>query len=113
MTELHACGSLYVFCWVESSDPTDRRSPMPKRGKTSERGYGSAYRRARARLLEGNPPCHWQGPNCTGVATTADHEPPMEVCGYRHLNLVPACGPCNFGRKQNPLPRRTTPSRSW
>lgn len=80
---------------------------MPKRGKTSARGYGSAYRRARARLLADNPPCHW----CGKPATTADHEPPMDVVGYPHLNLVPACGPCNFGRTR--ALRHSTPSRSW
>lgn len=88
---------------------------MPKRGRTAERGYGSKYRRARAAILgpAGNgvlpfdPPCHW----CGATATTGDHEPPLEDVGYPHLNLVPACGPCNFGRKRTQ--RHSTPSRSW
>lgn len=80
---------------------------MPKPGKTAARGYGAAYRRARNRLLADNPPCHW----CGKPATTADHEPPMEVCGYPHLNLVPACEPCNYSRSRKQ--RHSTPSRSW
>lgn len=74
---------------------------MPKPGTRQVRGYGPAYQRARAALLAGNPRCHW----CGAAATTADHEPPLEVVGHPHLSLVPACGPCNFGRR-----RRSTPS---
>jgi hypothetical protein len=81
---------------------------MPKSGKTAARGYGSAYRKARAALLQGNPPCHW----CGKPATTADHEPPIHVVGHPHLSLVPACGPCNFGRRGGET-RHSTPSRPW
>lgn len=68
---------------------------MPKPGRTAARGYGAAYRAARAQLLAGNPRCHW----CGAPATTADHEPPLDEVGHPHLSLVPACGPCNFGRR--------------
>lgn len=85
---------------------------MPKPGRTAARGYGNAYRRARAQLLAGNPVCHW---GCGRRATTADHEPPIEVVGYPHLSLVPACGPCNFGRRgSNPPPAGVSnPSGRW
>lgn len=83
---------------------------MPRNVASNRRGYGQAYRRARAALLANNPPCHW----CGQPATTADHEPPMEVCGYEHLNLVPACARCNYGRRNKALkPAAVTPSRNW
>jgi len=82
---------------------------MPKSGRTAERGYGSPYRRARRALLADYPPCHW----CGKPATTADHEPPMDVCGYAHLNLVPACKKCNYGRRNRAKARHFTPSRAW
>lgn len=68
---------------------------MPKPGTRQQRGYGRAYQVARKALLATNPPCHW----CGRPATTADHEPPMHVVGHPHLNLVPACRRCNFGRR--------------
>jgi len=84
-----------------------------KRGSTTQRGYGWAYQQARARLLIGNPPCHW----CGAAATTADHEPPMHVVGHPHLQLVPACAPCNLGRRSGPpkpkSSRVSTRSRVW
>lgn len=80
--------------------------------------YGWEYQKARARLLKDRPMCHWcllegrQRP-----ATTADHEPSIEEVGHPHLSLVPACGPCNYGRSNrkrrvNETPRGT-PSREW
>jgi hypothetical protein len=71
--------------------------------------YGRRYREARARLLAGNPPCWW----CGKPATTADHVPSIKEAGRPHLNLVPACAPCNYGRR--PLEERTYPgpSREW
>jgi hypothetical protein len=81
---------------------------VPRPGSSTRRGYGAAYRRARAALLESNPACHW----CGAPATTADHEPPIAVAGQAHLQLVPACAPCNYGRR----PERGTsapPSRDW
>ncbi len=71
--------------------------------------YGRRYRVARAKLLEGNPPCHW----CGKPATTADHEPPLEVSPHPHLYLVPACKKCNFGRRNSAKSRHFTPSRAW
>lgn len=71
--------------------------------------YGTAYRKARTALLASNPRCHW----CGEPATTADHEPPIEVAGL-HMNLVPACAPCNFGRHgKTPKPFNVEPSRQW
>lgn len=79
---------------------------------TTERGYGWQYQQARKKLLAGNPPCHW----CGAPATTADHEPPIHVVGQEHLNLVPACAPCNYGRRTGtirygPYGRMSGPSR--
>lgn len=89
---------------------------MPlRRSRIGEHPYGWAYQRARERLLADNPRCHWQGPKCLGIATTADHEPPVEIAGP-HLNLVPACGPCNYGRRGKAPERAHAypgPSRSW
>lgn len=90
---------------------------MRKNVSSTRRGYTAAYRRARAAilgpaghgLLPYDPACRWRGPRCTGVATTADHDPPMELVGH-HLNLVPACGPCNYGRRHRVPP---APSRQW
>ena len=82
---------------------------MPRPGNSTHRGYGAAYRRARATLLAGNPLCHW----CrTRPATTADHEPPIHVVGHPHLQLVPAFAKCNFGR-QPERGRSAAPSRAW
>lgn len=52
----------------------------------SRRGYGRAYRAARAELL--GLPCALRLDGCTGVATTAQH---TDAGG-----LVPSCGHCNF-----------------
>lgn len=73
--------------------------------------YGRSYRIARAAVLAGSPECHW----CDAKATTADHEPPIEVAGP-HNNLVPACAKCNYGRHgKTPTPKRVYPgpSRAW
>ena len=81
------------------------------RPSASQRGYGAAYKRARAAILAGNPTCHW----CPAPAVTADHEPPISVVGKAHLHLVPACAKCNFGRRSSdPKPGRSAePSRTW
>lgn len=72
--------------------------------------YGKAYKAARKTLLASNPPCHW----CGAPATTADHEPPIAVVGRPHLQLVPACAKCNYGRQSRPLkPYQPKPSREW
>ena len=76
------------------------------RRTTTERGYGWEYQQARARLLADGPACHW----CGVRATTADHVPPLGRWPTRSTwtgVLVPACGPCNFGRRGGrPKPRR-------
>lgn len=65
-----------------------------KRGSSTQRGYGSDYRKARTKLLAGDPACHW----CGALATTADHLIPLARGGGVEGNLVPSCGPCNFAR---------------
>ena len=65
---------------------------------TDDRSLG-AYQRARAEVLRGSPLCYWCGVN---LATTADHLVPKAHGGTDAVsNLVPACGPCNFSRKDN------------
>jgi len=74
--------------------------------------YGRRYRKVRAMLLAGSPPCHW----CGAPATTADHEPPLELVGRPHFQLVPACAKCNFGRGNDVgrfAKRQVGPSRDW
>lgn len=74
--------------------------------------YDRRYQQARAALLANRPPCHW----CGAEATTADHEPPIEIVGYNHLQLVPACARCNYGRRQArkpPIPFVPPASREW
>jgi 5-methylcytosine-specific restriction endonuclease McrA len=78
-------------------------------GRTSQRGYGRPYQRARAALLADNPTCHW----CPAPATTADHDPPIEAAGAPHLRLVPACEKCNYGRRSRIVARPAGPSRPW
>src|SRR5207244_2359020 len=74
----------------------------------AERGYGLAYQKAREAVLAGQPPCHWCG---AWPATTADHVPSIAEVGRPHLQLVPACAPCNFGRR--PTRKAVSPSRAW
>lgn len=75
--------------------------------------YGHRYRQARALLLATNPDCHWCAQRgVKTVATTADHEPPIHEVGTAHLNLVPACARCNYGRKQREQ-KTASPSREW
>lgn len=84
---------------------------MPRYGKTAGRGYGTRYRQVRAAILAGNPKCYWCGGK-HGPAVTADHEPPIAMVGRPHLNLVPACRHCNFGRG-NSSRGATSSSRDW
>ena len=82
---------------------------MPRPGSSTHRGYGAAYQRARQALLADSPACHWCG---RPGADTADHLPSLVEAGRPHLQLVPSCGPCNFGRR--PERRRSAPpSREW
>ena len=82
----------------------------------SSDGRGTAYRKARARLLAGHPMCVW----CRERrATEADHVPPLVEAPSPELwvgKLVPACKKCNSARgavwtnKQRAKPRT---SRVW
>ena len=73
-------------------------------------------------LAEYGDRCHLRGPNCKGVAVTADHVVARNRGGEDVLeNLRPACSPCNSARGDMPLPqwRRKyplpvlAPSRTW
>ena len=88
-------------CLVCSALSTGSRCPTHdhrSKGNTA-RGYGPTYRRARAALLAGGPPC-WR---CGAPATTADHDPPLatfdDPAQWRG-RLMPACARCNYGRNK-------------
>lgn len=85
-----------------------RRKQYPR----GQHPYGEAYRRERKRILAGSPMCVWCGER---VATTADHEPPLYLAGP-HLNLVPACAPCNYSRNNRSSrtnQRQYPPALNW
>lgn len=70
----------------------------------AERGYGQAYRKARAALLADRPRCAMRLTGCTGMATTAQHTG-RGATGA----LVPACAHCNYAdgaRRANRLRAR-------
>ncbi|WP_025052589.1 HNH endonuclease signature motif containing protein [Sulfitobacter noctilucae] len=74
----------------------DRNRPT-----ASQRGYGSAWRTARAAFLKINDRCAW--PRCGAVATVVDH-----IIAHRgnqdrfwdRSNWQPLCKPCHDRRKQ-------------
>lgn len=77
------------------------------------------YRRNRATVLAGSPPCALRL-RCDGApATTVDHIVPVSRGGTNALeNLQPACGPCNRQKSDAPSQvaaadeRRPSPSQS-
>jgi 5-methylcytosine-specific restriction endonuclease McrA len=70
----------------------------PPRPTTTQRGYGSAYRRERERVLATATSCHWCGePFTEANPPTADHDPPL-AHGGTERQLVAACGRCNSRR---------------
>jgi 5-methylcytosine-specific restriction endonuclease McrA len=71
----------------------ERRRQRPN---ANARGYDRAYRKRRAVVVRGTPPCFY----CGRPATTADHVVPVSKGGGSAANLVPACKPCN-SRKGN------------
>ena len=95
------CGASYYRPNIATASPycAECRKVRTGRKTTSERGYGHRYQVARAALLRGNPLCEW----CRArPATTADHDPPLEAVAEAWMwkgRLVPACGPCNLGRR--------------
>jgi 5-methylcytosine-specific restriction endonuclease McrA len=74
-----------------------------ERGRTSRspttQAQDAEYERERRRILATDPPCHWCG---RPHAETVDHVIPVTAGGVHQGNLVPACGPCNFSRKDDP-----------
>lgn len=82
--------------------PRGRKAPPPT-GFTGEGGAASEaqnksaqYRKLRAKILKGQPPCHWCG---VRIATEADHLHPASLGGQSTPdNLVPSCRPCNIRR---------------
>ena len=80
------------------------------------RQRGSAYRRARARVLAGNPVCVWCRER---PATQADHVPSLAEFADPSLwqgELVPSCAYCNNARGARTTNRRggvRKQSRKW
>src|SRR5690606_35566180 len=90
------CGAITTASRCSECASARQRARDRERGSSARRGYGSAYRRARARLLAGSPPCYW----CGAPATTADHLVPLARGGTSDANnLVPSCEKCNFARQ--------------
>jgi 5-methylcytosine-specific restriction enzyme A len=77
--------------------------PHQERGRASRspttRAQDAEYRRNRALVLAGSPPCALRT-HCDGApATTADHVVPVAAGGTNTLsNLRPACLSCNAAR---------------
>lgn len=72
--------------------------------KAWEKGSSAAWRRVRKLCLERDGfRCQIKGPNCTTVATTADHIVPRSVSDDDSLgNLRAACATCNTERGDRP-----------
>lgn len=104
-----------------------RQAQCPEHHVTGRQGRSpttqaqdAEYRRNRALVLKGGPPCSLQLHGCTGAATTADHKVAVARGGTNRIeNLQPACSSCN-GRKgagttappeatQAPVPTRPRP----
>ena len=70
----------------------DRQHPLASKG-----GFVGEHRMVLYALLgPGSCPCHW----CGQPATTRDHLVPLSAGGaHEPGNIVPACQPCNSGRR--------------
>lgn len=80
-------------CPLHESRGDAARSPSSRQRSNPE------YLSERARILAGDPLCHW----CRREpATTADHIIPVAHGGGHRANLVPACESCNKSRQANP-----------
>jgi 5-methylcytosine-specific restriction endonuclease McrA/uncharacterized protein (DUF1778 family) len=77
--------------------PSCLRQYYRERGTTRARGYGGAWKRLSAAVLNrDNYVCRY----CGGRATTADHVVPKSKGGSDALsNLVAACRSCNSGKR--------------
>lgn len=96
----------------ESRNARHRRCPAHEphgreaTGSPSNRAQDAEYVRNRAIVLAGDPLCYW---GCGRPATTAEHLAPVSRGGTNDLsNIVAACAPCNYSRRDNPdwRPRR-------
>jgi len=74
-----------------------QRAYDASRGGAVARGYGHAWRKVRAEILERDG---WCCAYCGGPASTVDHRlPKIEGGTDDPTNLVGACKPCNTGRE--------------
>jgi 5-methylcytosine-specific restriction endonuclease McrA len=91
-----SCGALFDGAGRSKSrgrcESCARFDERTRRPSAKARGYDAAYRRRRASLI--GRPCELRLPDCTVVATTADHVIPVSR-GGRHGPLRPACAHCN------------------
>ena len=85
----------HAFCAVH--EPRGRANASP-----TTQVQDAEYRRERARVLAGNPPCHYCGRR---PATTADHVVSVARGGGHVGNLVPACRSCNASKGARGAPR--------
>lgn len=71
------------------------------RGTSSQRGYGSAWRRTSARIIKRDGGlCQLRLPGCTYFADTTDHIVARVHGGTDHeSNLQAACRSCNSGKR--------------
>lgn len=70
-----------------------------RRGSASERGYGTAWQKARAGFLRSHPSCAM----CGAAASVVDHIVPHrgdQDLFWRHSNWQALCTPCHSGPKQ-------------
>ena len=99
---LCACGKRVpsgARCPCQAKRDAERKARFDKnRPNSSQRGYTSAWEKARAAFLARHPYCR-----CGALATVVDHIKPHR--GDRELfwdksNWQPLCTPCHSGAKQ-------------
>lgn len=96
---LHACGHPPTCGRCPTCAEKSRRDHDAKRPDATERGYGAAWRRARATYLALNPVCVRCGAKATVVDHVLPHRGDMRLF-WDPSNWEPLCGPCHNSWKQ-------------
>jgi 5-methylcytosine-specific restriction endonuclease McrA len=73
--------------------PLKPRYTPPPRGTTAERGYGSAHKKIRARLIAEHPVCQ----RCGGDWSTDMHHRDGDTFNRSPANLEMVCERCHHG----------------